>query len=388
MTSKLISQALGSLGIRSGQQPGTGKRHDQPGQAIVVIALVMVGLIAVAGLVLDGGNAYAQRRFMQNAADAGAFAGTRVLATRSNNSAATECAIRFAVETFAKLNGVGGPAADPICNQLDSNIKAYFIDPSGNQIGAEIGVNLGVPNNATGVRVITHTLFNTFLLGFFGEGTGSAAARAAVQSGELKGTKGVMPLAPKDTTDLGAHDPDPGECSFKTGSSCRLMGETVGPGNFHWLDFQTKGSSPQDADFKCGNPNEPYLSGLLHQTLDSGYIEKDYWVCGTPGKKVGNGVTDGLEYWMQKTMNKEWIIPVYDRAQGEGNNLHFHITGFAIFVPTAYEFGGKQGGSPNLCRGQGSSKCIEGTFKKWATSGDFVPYTICTFSACGMGAVE
>ena len=44
------------------------------GQALIVIALALVGIIGVAGLVIDGGNAFQDRQQAQNAADAAALA--------------------------------------------------------------------------------------------------------------------------------------------------------------------------------------------------------------------------------------------------------------------------------------------------------------------------
>lgn len=48
---------------------------DEGGQALILVALFLVGLIAVAGLVADGGLVLAQRRDLQNVADAAAAAG-------------------------------------------------------------------------------------------------------------------------------------------------------------------------------------------------------------------------------------------------------------------------------------------------------------------------
>ncbi|MGQ9684304.1 MAG: pilus assembly protein TadG-related protein [Anaerolineae bacterium] len=50
------------------------------GQMLVVGALVLVGLVMMVALTVDVGNAYAQRRMAQNAADAAALAGARALA--------------------------------------------------------------------------------------------------------------------------------------------------------------------------------------------------------------------------------------------------------------------------------------------------------------------
>ena len=48
---------------------------QQKGQALVLIALVIVGLVAITGLAIDGGNTFAVRRNAQNAADSAALAG-------------------------------------------------------------------------------------------------------------------------------------------------------------------------------------------------------------------------------------------------------------------------------------------------------------------------
>jgi len=45
------------------------------GQVIVLVAVLMVALVAVVGLVTDGGMVFTQRRDLQNVADAAALAG-------------------------------------------------------------------------------------------------------------------------------------------------------------------------------------------------------------------------------------------------------------------------------------------------------------------------
>jgi Flp pilus assembly protein TadG len=50
-------------------------RDGESGQAIVLVAVLMVGLVGVVGLVTDGGIVFTQRRDLQNVADAAALAG-------------------------------------------------------------------------------------------------------------------------------------------------------------------------------------------------------------------------------------------------------------------------------------------------------------------------
>ena len=45
------------------------KKRSQQGQAIILIALAIVGLVGFTALAIDGGNAFSDRRHAQNAAD-------------------------------------------------------------------------------------------------------------------------------------------------------------------------------------------------------------------------------------------------------------------------------------------------------------------------------
>jgi hypothetical protein len=48
--------------------------HFERGQALIIIALALVGLAGIAGLVIDGGNAFQDKQRAQNAVDAAALA--------------------------------------------------------------------------------------------------------------------------------------------------------------------------------------------------------------------------------------------------------------------------------------------------------------------------
>jgi uncharacterized membrane protein len=54
-------------------------RDGERGQVIVLVAVMLVGLVALVGLVLDGGLVFAQRRDLQNIADGAALAGAMQL---------------------------------------------------------------------------------------------------------------------------------------------------------------------------------------------------------------------------------------------------------------------------------------------------------------------
>ncbi|MBN2387692.1 MAG: hypothetical protein JXB85_11795 [Anaerolineales bacterium] len=60
------------------------KSKTQPGQALILIVLAIVGLVAMVALAVDGGTAFANRRNSQNAADAASLAGA--LANSNNQN--------------------------------------------------------------------------------------------------------------------------------------------------------------------------------------------------------------------------------------------------------------------------------------------------------------
>jgi Flp pilus assembly protein TadG len=80
--------------------------HSERGATAVLMAFSMIGLLAFGGLVLDGGNAFSQRRQMQNAADSSAMAGANALYRwKQAPSAATVNTIYSSALAKAQENG-------------------------------------------------------------------------------------------------------------------------------------------------------------------------------------------------------------------------------------------------------------------------------------------
>ena len=70
-------------------QPIDLRRNRERGQVIVIFALALVAIVAMVGLVLDGGSTFAQRRTQQNAADLAALAAANDYLLNGSQSAAT-----------------------------------------------------------------------------------------------------------------------------------------------------------------------------------------------------------------------------------------------------------------------------------------------------------
>ena len=78
-------------------------KHFERGQALIVIALAFVGILGIAGLVIDGGNAFQDRQRAQNAADAAALASAHARIVGGN---VVDAAMAAAAENGYNNDGV------------------------------------------------------------------------------------------------------------------------------------------------------------------------------------------------------------------------------------------------------------------------------------------
>jgi Flp pilus assembly protein TadG len=96
------------------------------GQAIVILALAMVGICGMLALAIDSGRLYFQRRLMQDAVDAGALAGAQdLVGTVANPNGSPSSALFHALDdTFA------------VFNQTPSNAQgtAFYNNPPSNTV--------------------------------------------------------------------------------------------------------------------------------------------------------------------------------------------------------------------------------------------------------------
>ncbi|MDD2921623.1 MAG: pilus assembly protein TadG-related protein [Anaerolineales bacterium] len=66
------------------------KNKNERGQSIIIIAIMFLGLVAVAALIIDGGSLYLNRRVAQTAADAAAMAGAREMCVKKGSLSAVQ----------------------------------------------------------------------------------------------------------------------------------------------------------------------------------------------------------------------------------------------------------------------------------------------------------
>ena len=153
--------------------------ENERGQAILIIAVAMVGLLAFLALAIDGGNALTERRRAQNASDAGSLAGTRTLWVQRTQAIDFEPPVLRAINTAAEANGIEDSDGAP-GNHVNTNVRAFYTDRDGNLLSGtnEVGVLGVVRPDAQGVRVVARRDFRAFIAGLIGRPNLAADAEA------------------------------------------------------------------------------------------------------------------------------------------------------------------------------------------------------------------
>ncbi len=95
--------------------------RDESGQAITVIALVMLALLMFSGLAVDAGQLFSARRTMQEAADSGAYAGAVVIYQRGRTSDELHCGEATDTSKDAYLAAVADATRNGFTNGVAGN---------------------------------------------------------------------------------------------------------------------------------------------------------------------------------------------------------------------------------------------------------------------------
>lgn len=325
------------------RSPRTARLGDERGQILVIVAGGLIGLLAIAALVLEGGTLVLTQRDGQNAADLAALAGTRVVSLHYTDGGRTEDAVYEAIEDVITANGCGGAGVP--CDWTARFVGANFTDlgPVNDGGGALSGTPLGV---AVGVTRHPDAIMGR-ILGF---GTWDVSTDATAMTGKGSGVPaGVMlpiavcgwddPSTPNDC--IAANDPDGDFIDFQPGVIYDLTDGMDAPGGFGWLSWTGSNSAnimadricnPQNPSFSIDSPyDDPGTPGIMGTDPSNG----ETWFPIDPGKSNADVVRDCLDEWIDSGATV--LVPIYDLVVGEGNNAWYHLTGVAAFVLTARE---------------------------------------------------
>src|SRR5581483_11627673 len=322
--------------------------HGQEGQSVVLIALLMVGLVALVGLAIDGGEVYLSRRDAQNASDAAAFAGAQAL--RGNSP--TDASVRSAINRYTQANHVANPSTDVI---------AYYLRDDNSQSACQIG-SCGSLSGYTGVVVTSTIRFQSFFIGIVNGGAPvTIPARARVQSGPPTGSANLMPMTLSVPTGC---DPQTTQC-FNYGQTYQLFGDPQSPGAFQWVAYNG-----------ANDPNT--IAQYLYGTLIPPEVHIGDWIPNGPGVQPNSAINAALNWWLAKPESqRHWTIPIYGNKRGSGNNVQYQVIAFGEFVFTGYDF-------------NGNPKYVQGYFVKYTTPRPGTPGTCNTsgIKICAMWRTE
>lgn len=192
---------------------GVRRSREQRGQILVLFALGLVAVVAMVGLVLDGGDTFSQRRNEQSAADLAALAGANAYLNNymtTHSAAAATVAARAAATSSASTNG--------------------YTSAGGANVNAAVSL---LPHGATVQVDITRAHENAFarVMGF---NSWDVSVTATAETGTVDTAVGAAPW----TMNVGAFNPD-GSPKYTTATD---FGDQNGdyPANatdIAWTDF-------------------------------------------------------------------------------------------------------------------------------------------------------
>jgi hypothetical protein len=310
------------------------------GQAIPLVALAALLLVALSGLAVDGANAFNQRRNAMNGSDAAAFAGTRVILEQRKAGGNSASAVYQAVEQYLDEHGLN----DGVAFQW----TAYYVDKQAARLGANAQVqNSGsVPSGAYGVEVELRYTFQTYLMRVMGRSELTVDADSIALYGPVAEIEGedLIPLTvaqhnvvrsdddeefcifgedPEPDPDTGIVPPD--ACSANAPGAFKVR-----PGSFGQVSFDPDGSNATGSNGDCVNND-----GSAPSPRDS----TRYWWCNGSQYPIAIGDDLAADPGMVSSQLKdeiEWrrenrplgVVPVYSMVQGNGNNAEYWIVGF------------------------------------------------------------
>jgi hypothetical protein len=255
-------------------------RRRVAGQALVFMVIAMIPTLAMVGLIVDGGNAWAQNRVTQNGSDASADAGATVLgqklAENPQNPAHTSAywdsdpvnGVAAAVSSNAGANGISVPFAyyTDICGVLlrPNGTKATQVTDAelraGTSDAAKVGAGSlptdtastpdcgnGVVGNVAGVLALGTHGFNTFVAGIIGLNTLTANADATAVAGYLQNGP-MLPIAFNVTL---TYCDQQGDAQYGNQQYTKYVTVVLpickhGPGNVGWIDWSPpNGGTPE-----------------------------------------------------------------------------------------------------------------------------------------------
>lgn len=307
-------------------------RSSESGQILIMVAGGLIALLLIAGMVIDLGLGFRERRTMQNASDLAAMAGTKVIADHYLDGGRSGDQVFDAVQSSLTANDCGAGCS----------WTGIYVRPGTPGTEIDLGPVVdggGIPSLAQGVRVTTDTASETFFMRVVGIDEVAVATQATAMTSSLLDEAPAGVLLP-----IAAFDSD-----YEPGIEYELTEGGEGPGNFGWLTWSGNNDAPTLADSICV-PDNPAM-------------EFPVWIEGAPGNMNANAVRTCLDQWLGQTV----LIPIWSQTNTQGGSrLDYEIVGLAAFVLSDYDqHASKVNGHfvefyalPGVPAGYGSPPCL------------------------------
>jgi hypothetical protein len=247
-------------------------RRDDRGAALVLVSLVLVGLMAMAALVVDIGGVYGERREDQNAADAGALAAAFTLPNRA--AAVTQAktyvhdtlGITFTTTQWNSCTADAVPSgytkvSGSNCIAFNGSARRALVRIPEQQYGTGFGRILGIDD-------LSHSAF-------------------AIAGLTPLGFGGVLPFGlVGQTSAFLCADSGGGNTGF-----CKSSGDGVTPGNFGVADFAFWGDDIAGTTTDCST-NSTDSQNRIPNNVAVG-VDHDLEVHPSPGSASGRKLDTG-----------------------------------------------------------------------------------------------
>ena len=287
----------------------------------IIVAFLTVALLGMAAIVIDISALHAERRELQNGADASALALARDCGTSGCGDVDATAAI------YADANAEDGT----------STVESVEVDEEA-----------GTVTVTTTTREPDGSAVVPFGFGRILGRTGQAVQARAVAAWGFPGGAGTVPLVL---------------------SWCE------------WARFEALGLGVQTVYFHDGNSTEP-CNDQAGQDLAGGFgwlvaedcladIDAGGWVFEDPGSSPSTGCDAAT---VAALVGQTILVPIFDGLTGTGANGQYHIYGFAAFELHGYRLGGSPEWNvwapgftaPNDCRGD--VRCLVGNFTEFVAT--------------------
>jgi Flp pilus assembly protein TadG len=284
------------------------RRKGNEGQILVIFTLSLVVLIAMVGLVLDGGSTFAQRRQEQNSADLAAIAAANDLIANQGTANWNATALRVAAQNG--YSAATGATVTATC----INCPGQATDP--NTPGVQVTVNITAPHQNGFSAVVGMSSWNvsttaTSLTGWPDTATGPAPFIVSNVNFDTNG----KPIHCTGNSD---------KCNLE-----HPVSDTPTASNeFTWTNF--------GYDKKCTDPGNVNDSQL--QSYINGYASFSIQLTVKPSCYIAqhnDGVMNNIVAWLSAHAPMTFPVPVVNAT---GNYV-----GWATFVMTSATTGGRNG---------------------------------------------